>query len=99
MFDGLLIWVHLLVDRQTVIDAFDKTNWAPVYVALEPLAVQAGDLICLRCRSEQPAGRWTPVYVFEASVTRNTTTISHVINYPDGALAHDVARELFRNVP
>jgi predicted RNA methylase len=99
VFDGLLLWIHLMVDRQMVIDALDKTNWAPVYVALESLAVEAGDVICVRCRSEQPAGRRTPVYVFETSVTRNTTTISHVINYPDGALAHDVARELPCNVP
>jgi predicted RNA methylase len=99
VFDGLLIWIHLMVDRQMVIDALDKTNWAPVYVALESVAVRPGDVICVRCRSEQPAGRWTPVYIFEASVTRNTTIISHVINYPDGALAHDVARELPHNVP
>lgn len=99
VFDGLLAWVHLMVDRQTVVDAMDRSNWAPVHIALGSIAVRAGDRILVRCRSEQPTGRWTPVYVFEASVTRGRTTISHVISHPDGALANEHARQPPSHLP
>src|SRR5262249_11985384 len=89
-FDGLLLWIHLQVDCDTVIDGFRRTNWSPVYVGLTPFDLQAGDVIHVRCCAQNEAGRWTPAYLFEATVERGQATVYHAVNEPNKTLTHHI---------
>lgn len=83
MFHGLLLWIHLEVGPDQVIDAFDDTSWAPVHVALSPFEVQAGDIFEVRCEAQVSTERRTPAYNFEVSLVRNGVTLHHAIDTPE----------------
>lgn len=83
LLNGLVLWIHMLVDRQTRLDGFRKTNWSPVSVALDPINVAAGDVINVSCWSEIPASKFTPRYFFEVTLQRRGREIYQAVNYPD----------------
>jgi predicted RNA methylase len=71
-FDGLILWINLYFDSETVLDALDsKICWSPVYIPMKPFALQKGDVIEVRCVSKISKNVYNPDYFFESLVKRN----------------------------
>lgn len=75
-FDGIFLWINLYVDSETVLDAFNsKSCWTTVYIPMEPFALQKGDVVEIRCRSQIGANGYNPDYFFESLVKRDNEVI------------------------
>lgn len=75
-FDGLILWINLYFDSETVLDALhSKICWSPVYIPMEPVALQKGDVIEVRCVSKISKNGYNPDYSFESLVKRNDEVV------------------------
>lgn len=76
LFDGLIFYINLLVDRETVIDIlYQKTSWPIRYVKLfeKPLKLEAGDTIQVKIKSDISTTQ--PKYEIDATVAKNGTSV------------------------
>ena len=69
-FDGFLLWLHLHVDEEAVIDTFSRSVWGAIYMPGEPQRLSAGDCLDIRSTVRVSGNGINPDYGIECTVRR-----------------------------
>lgn len=74
-FDGLLLWIDLYVDENSVINAFDSVSWPPVYLNAGKKHLKENDVIKIDCARKLSKNLLNPDYFFAGSIFRHGRAI------------------------
>jgi type I protein arginine methyltransferase len=76
--DGFVLWIELRVDDYETIDSWRGSSWAPVFLEMQPVELEAGDIIKAKVTAWIEGEDSNPSYRIDGHIHRGDACIGNI---------------------